>query len=64
MAIPETLPLEDFLRPLEIDIGKIHGLARGLAVTYLRLAKESKDQFLSTPISDSVLRPVGDEGER
>lgn len=65
MAIPaETLSLEHFLRPLEIDIGKIHGLARGLATTYVKLARESKDQFLSTPISDSVLRPVRDAGGR
>ncbi|CAG8961653.1 hypothetical protein HYFRA_00006190 [Hymenoscyphus fraxineus] len=64
MAILEVLTLEAFLRPLEIDIHKIHGLARSLATTYERLARESKDQFLSTPISDSVLRPVGDTGGR
>ena len=52
--------LDDFLRPLHIDIPKIHSLARSLCDSYTRLAKESLDQFLSTPISDSVLRPSGD----
>jgi hypothetical protein len=52
--------LDDFLRPLHIDIPKIHSLARSLCDIYTRLAKESPDQFLSTPISDSVLRPSGD----
>ena len=52
--------LDDFLRPLSIDIPKIHKLARSLCDTYTNLAKESQDQFLPTPISESLLRPAGD----
>jgi len=33
-------------------------------VTFTRLAAESLDQFLPTPITDSILRPVGDEKGR
>lgn len=55
--------LEAFLQPLAIDIEKIHSLARSLSDTFLQLAAESQDQFLSTPLSESVLRPAGnDEG--
>lgn len=62
MATTQT-PLEDFLQPLSIDIPKAHSLARSFCATYTRLAAESQDQFLPTPVSDSVLRPTGnDEG--
>jgi hypothetical protein len=58
------LPLDDFLRPLHVDVPKIHSLARSFCLTYTSLAAESHDQFLSTPISDSILRPSGDEKGR
>jgi hypothetical protein len=62
MATTRT-PLEDFLQPLNVDIPKVHNLARSFCTTYARLAAESHDQFLPTPVSDSVLRPTGnDEG--
>ncbi|KAF4631915.1 hypothetical protein G7Y89_g6218 [Cudoniella acicularis] len=57
---PSRHSLDEFLRPLNIDIPKIHSLAKSLSYTFTRLAKESKNQFLSTPISDSLLRPEGD----
>jgi hypothetical protein len=57
-------PLDDFLRPLHVDVPKIHSLARSFCRTYTHLAAESQDQFLSTPISDSILRPSGDEKGR
>jgi hypothetical protein len=61
MATPLHQPsLEHFLQPLHIDVQKWHALARSLCATFTRLAKESQDQFLPTPISDSVLRPEGD----
>ncbi|KAH8678737.1 hypothetical protein BGZ60DRAFT_401725 [Tricladium varicosporioides] len=50
-----TKNLDEFLRPLEIDIPKITSLAKSLSCTFTRLAKESQDQFLPTPISDSIL---------
>lgn len=53
--------LENFLSPLHIDIPKIQSLARSLSETFTTLAAESSEQFLSTPISDSVLRPDGNE---
>jgi hypothetical protein len=49
-----------FLRPLDIDAKKIHALAKALSCTYGRLARESEDQFLSTPIEESLLRPESD----
>ena len=58
MSIPETI--EEFLRPLEIDTPKINALARALACTYDILAKNSDEQFLSTPIEESLLRPESD----
>jgi len=56
-----AIPLEEFLLPLHIDIPKIHALARSLGLVYTRLAAESLEQFLPTPISESVLRPEGDD---
>ncbi|ESZ97719.1 hypothetical protein SBOR_1906 [Sclerotinia borealis F-4128] len=49
--------LEHFLQPLDVDIEKIHALAKSLCETFKQLAKESKNQFLSTPVSEGVLRP-------
>ncbi|TAQ91651.1 hypothetical protein B7494_g45 [Chlorociboria aeruginascens] len=56
--------LEAFLLPLKIDIEKIHKLAQSLNLTFRRLAKESQEQFLPTPISDRLLRPSGDRDGR
>ncbi|TVY81356.1 Pre-mRNA-splicing factor cef1 [Lachnellula suecica] len=61
---PTRQSLEDFLEPLAIDVSKIHNLAKSLSRTYTQLAKESKNQFLSTPISDSILRPERDSNGR
>jgi hypothetical protein len=60
----KRLPLDDFLGPLHVDVSKIHSLARSFCRTYTKLAAESQDQFLSTPISDSILRPSGNEKGR
>ncbi|KAH7355049.1 hexokinase family protein-like protein [Rhexocercosporidium sp. MPI-PUGE-AT-0058] len=53
-----------FLAPLSISTSKIHSLARSLCSTFTSLAANSQEQFLPTPISDSVLRPEGDESGR
>ncbi|KAG4429905.1 hypothetical protein IFR05_014611 [Cadophora sp. M221] len=53
-----------FLAPLSISTAKIHSLARSLCSTFTSLAANSQEQFLPTPISDSVLRPEGDESGR
>lgn len=63
MAIPQqplSDSLEQFLNPLQIDIRKCHALAKSLCTVYTKLAKESEEQFLPTPISDTVLRPEKD----
>ncbi|TGO88354.1 hypothetical protein BPOR_0167g00060 [Botrytis porri] len=49
--------LDQVLTPLEVDINKIHALAKSLCETFKTLAKESTNQFLPTPISEEVLRP-------
>ncbi|CAL3962863.1 unnamed protein product [Diplocarpon coronariae] len=59
-----SLSLDSFLRPLHIDIPKIQSLSRSLCDTFTSLAAESQEQFLPTPISDSVLRPEGDQTGR
>ncbi|RDW80500.1 hypothetical protein BP5796_05198 [Coleophoma crateriformis] len=56
--------LSEFLQPLSIDTAKVHRLAQALCETFRSLARESENQFLSTPISESVLRPDGDESGR
>jgi hypothetical protein len=55
--------IENFLCPLEIDVAKLCRLMRSLRQTYEKLAACSEDQFLPTPILESVLRPEieGDE---
>lgn len=50
--------LEEFLRPLAISSSVVHELSRELAETFRSLSAESLDQFLPTPISESILRPV------
>ncbi|KAI0535965.1 major facilitator superfamily domain-containing protein [Xylaria digitata] len=56
---PEIPRLGQFLRPLDIDGTKAWTLAHELARTFRRLAFESSEQFLPTPISESILRPTG-----
>lgn len=56
--------LSEFLIPLAIDVKKIHELAKSLSTTFISLAAESENQFLATPISDSILRTEGDDTGR
>ncbi|KAK0119744.1 hypothetical protein ONS95_011179 [Cadophora gregata] len=60
----QSLDSSSFLEPLSIDTAKIRSLARSLCSTFTSLAANSQEQFLPTPISDSVLRPEGDESGR
>jgi hypothetical protein len=65
MAAAGSSPsLQDFLQPLSIDLPTVIALAAGLSKAYRRLAAESDNQFLSTPISDSTLSPSAAEGGR
>ncbi|KAI9736397.1 MAG: hypothetical protein M1818_006130 [Claussenomyces sp. TS43310] len=50
-------PLVDFLQPLAVDLDKLLNLAKHLSVTYRKLAAEAENQFLATPIPNSILRP-------
>ncbi|TLS28160.1 hypothetical protein PpBr36_00936 [Pyricularia pennisetigena] len=47
--------LETFLEPLHIDTQLVHRLAQDLCSTFADLAAQSDDQFLPTPISESLL---------
>lgn len=58
-AEPGSEPdLDEFLRPLDIDVATAHRLSRELYGTFRHLAAHSLHQFLPTPISESILRPV------
>lgn len=58
MAFKKKLELADFLRPLHMDRELALALSRDLSTTFKHLAAESTDQFLPTPISESILRPL------
>ena len=46
-----------FLQPLHMDTGVAIALSRELYKTFQHLASDSTDQFLPTPIAESILRP-------
>jgi hypothetical protein len=51
--------LDKFLKPLPaINPKLVLKLAKELGATFKRLSTESKEMFLPTPISESILRPV------
>ncbi|KAI2468947.1 MFS general substrate transporter [Annulohypoxylon bovei var. microspora] len=50
--------VEDFLKPLSIDEAKAHALAHELCRSFQHLSADSLNQFLPTPISESILRPT------
>ncbi|KAK0750945.1 hypothetical protein B0T18DRAFT_401407 [Schizothecium vesticola] len=56
-ATPES-PLEALLRPLDVDLTRIVELTNDFTETFTHLAAHSLDQFLATPISESILRPA------
>lgn len=58
MASPNSTDMTDFLRPLAIDTDLVLRLAKELTSTFRQLSDESETQFLPTPISESILRPV------
>lgn len=53
---------DDFLEPLHIDLDKTHELSKSFLANFGQLAAQSDTQFLATPISESILRPVGKGG--
>jgi hypothetical protein len=58
MASSSSSKLDDFLRPLAIDTSLVLQLAKELTSTFSKLSRESSNQFLSTPISEPILRHV------
>lgn len=54
--------LQQFLQPLQVDNHKIHTLSRLFYSNFRDLAINAHDQFLPTPISESILRPVSQTG--
>ncbi|KAK1975426.1 hexokinase-1 [Colletotrichum cereale] len=54
--------LQQFLQPLQVDSQKIHALSRLFYANFEHLALNAEDQFLATPISESILRPVSHTG--
>ncbi|EFQ32071.1 hexokinase-1 [Colletotrichum graminicola] len=54
--------LHQFLQPLRVDSQKIHALSRLFYANFKHLALNAEDQFLATPISESILRPVSHNG--
>lgn len=55
-------PLDDVLRPFRVDVDTCNALARRFVDSFAHLAAHSSEQFLPTPISQSILRPVTDHG--
>ncbi|KAJ2971488.1 hypothetical protein NQ176_g7661 [Zarea fungicola] len=56
---PEQL-LEKFLKPIQINLQTCNALTSGFYDCFKALAANPTDQFLATPISDSILRPIAD----
>jgi hypothetical protein len=51
-----------FLEPLSIDVDRSYELSSKFLANFRDLAANSRDQFLPTPISESILRPLTDQG--
>ncbi|KAF6811635.1 hexokinase-1 [Colletotrichum sojae] len=54
--------LQQFLQSLQVDNHKIHTLSSLFYSNFRHLAIHASDQFLPTPISESILRPVSQAG--
>ncbi|CAI4210869.1 unnamed protein product [Parascedosporium putredinis] len=53
-------PLVQFLSTFHLDSKQLRALTQKFEVTFRKLAAESHNQFLPTPILTSLLRPIGD----
>lgn len=56
-TVSQTPDMADFLRPLHMDAEVAVALSKEFHRTFQQLAAESMDQFLPTPIAESILRP-------
>lgn len=55
---PPQQSLDDFLQPLHITDKTVLDLSVELCDKFMRLSNKSDNQFLPTPISESLLRRV------
>jgi hypothetical protein len=62
MASLSNQLLDKFLEPMQIDTDKSHALVDAFYQNFTKLAAEVSGQFLPTPISDSILRPIAGTG--
>lgn len=61
-APPQDPALQKFLQPFAINLDTCHELSKRFLDNFAHLAAESPDQFLPTPISESILRPIANTG--
>lgn len=54
--------IDKFLEPLDVDLCKLSSLSESFMQNFDTLAAESKEQFLGTPVSESILRSVSQHG--
>lgn len=59
MSPSAVTSISQFLEPLALDNDVVLKLSREFYTNFKYLSAESLDQFLPTPISMSILRPVG-----
>lgn len=62
MAAQHDQLLDKFLEPLLLDTETCHALTNAFYQNFTALAAEESGQFLPTPISDSILRPIAGAG--
>ncbi|KAM5348265.1 hypothetical protein ACJ41O_008089 [Fusarium nematophilum] len=63
MAPAATSSIEEFLEPFSIDLDKVHSLSEHFLRAFEKLAADSENQFLPTPISDAILRPEAEKSQ-
>lgn len=57
-----TADIHRFLEPLSIDVDRSYELSRKFLANFRHLAANSRDQWLPTPISESILRHLTGQG--
>ncbi|KAM0275952.1 hypothetical protein ACHAQH_007253 [Verticillium albo-atrum] len=62
MKTDTQLKLQEFLQPLHVDLDIVHRLSQAFYHNFTDLAANDLTQFLPTPISESILRPVSKSG--
>ncbi|CAK7241072.1 MAG: hypothetical protein STHCBS139747_002529 [Sporothrix thermara] len=64
-CMPEASPgLEAFLETIRVDDERVYKLSNEFSSTFTRLAAESMDQFLPTPITELILLPFSNNKKK